>query len=252
MTGRLNIVVPMAGAGSRFADAGFELPKPLIPVRGVPMIKLVIANLTPSSPHRFIFVVQKRHVEQHHIDELLAEWAPGCDVVVIGGITDGAARTVLAARELIDSRDPLMIANSDQYVSVEIDEYLARLSRADGLIMTMTADNPKWSYVKLHDARVTEVVEKVVVSDQATVGIYNFARGSDFVAGADRMIAAGRMANGEYYVAPVYNELIDDAAEILTFNVGADGDGMYGLGIPADLEAFLTDPASEKALAPWR
>ena len=124
--------------------------------------------------------------------------------------------------------------------------------RADGLIMTMTADNPKWSYVKLHDARVTEVVEKVVVSDQATVGIYNFARGSDFVAGADRMIAAGRMANGEYYVAPVYNELIDDAAEILTFNVGADGDGMYGLGIPADLEAFLTDPASEKALAPWR
>lgn len=244
----LNIVVPMAGAGSRFAKAGYTDPKPLIPVHGQPMIRVVIRNLAPAQEHRFVFVCQREHVERYGLREKLGEWAPGSEVIEIDGLTEGAAVTVLAARELIDSDDPLMIANSDQYVDVSVDDYLAKMADLDGLIMTMTADDPKWSFVGLDDEQlVTRVVEKEVISDEATVGIYNFRRGSDFVWAADEMIAAEERVNGEYYVAPAYNKLIARGDRIGIFNVGSEAAGMYGLGIPADLNLFAALPLAEVA-----
>lgn len=238
----LNIVVPMAGLGSRFANAGYEQPKPLIPVHGVPMIRLVIENLKPSRPHRFIFICQQSHLEAHGLAPLLEQWAPGALVVGIDGLTEGAACTVLKVRDLIDDSRPLMIANCDQYVDVAIDDYLASMDdrSLDGLIMTMTADDPKWSFVGLDpDGLVTRVVEKQVISDEATVGIYNYRHGKDFVAAADAMIAQEKRVNGEFYVAPAYEELIERALRIGIYNVGAEARGMYGLGVPADLELFL-------------
>jgi dTDP-glucose pyrophosphorylase len=145
-----------------------------------------------------------------------------------------------------------MLANSDQWVDADIDEYLATMDRsaADGLIMTMTADDPKWSFVGLdRDGLVTRVVEKQVISDKATVGIYNFRRGRDFVRAADTMIARDLRVNGEFYVAPVYNQLIEDRARIAIFDVGREGAGMHGLGIPADLNRFLANPVSLRAVA---
>jgi hypothetical protein len=113
----------------------------------------------------------------------------------------------------------------------------------------MTADDPKWSYVRFDDAGlITEVVEKRVISTEATVGIYNFRRGSDFVAAAERMIEHDLRVNGEFYVAPVYNQLIADGRRISYVNVGAEGDGMYGMGIPADLQIFEPHPASQRAI----
>ena len=149
----LNIVVPMAGRGSRFAEAGFTLPKPLIPVHGKPMIQAVIHNLRPSCEHRFIFLCLKEHTETLGIDQRLRRWAPGCEIVTVAAVTEGAACTVLLAKRHIDTGDPLMIANSDQWVDTDIDAYLARMDRAnaDGLIMTMWADDPKWSYVRLDE-----------------------------------------------------------------------------------------------------
>lgn len=138
-----------------------------------------------------------------------------------------------------------MIANSDQYVDVDIDAYLEEmnLQQLDGLIMTMTADDPKWSFVGLDAARlVTNVVEKQVISNEATVGIYNFRRGGDFLRAADSMIEKKLLVNNEYYVAPVYNELIAEGARIGISNVGSEAAGMYGLGIPKDLELFLSLP----------
>ncbi|MDX5349653.1 MAG: glycosyltransferase family 2 protein, partial [Paracoccaceae bacterium] len=225
----LNIVVPMAGRGSRFADAGYTLPKPLIEVHGVPMIQLVIANLTPSVPHRFHFLIQRAHEDQYGLAARLQGWAPGATVTPIEGVTEGAACTVLLARDRIDNDDPLMIANCDQYIDADIDAYLAAQGDADGLIMTMWADDPKWSFVR-RDAvgRVVQVVEKEVVSNEATVGIYNFARGRDFVRGAEAMIAADQRVNGEVYVAPVYDRLIAEGARIECFDIGA---GMHGIGV---------------------
>lgn len=246
----LNIVMPMAGRGKRFADAGYDTPKPLIPVHGRPMTEAVIDNLRPDRPHRFIFLILREHAGAFGFDRHLRAWAPGCEVVYVERVTDGAACTVLLARDLIDTADPLMIANCDQWVDCDVNEYLAAgdPSDVDGVIMTMWADDPKWSFVRFDAAgRVCEVVEKKVVSNEATVGVYNFRRGADFVAGADAMLAKDLRVNGEFYVAPVYNELIADGRRVRVYNVGREGAGMYGLGIPADLERFLADPVSAKA-----
>ena len=246
----LNIVLPIAGRGSRFVAAGYELPKPLIPVHGVPMIELVVHNVRPAVPHRFIFLALEEHLQQLGLRTALERAAPGCGIVPVAQVTEGAACTVLLARDLIDTDEPLMLANSDQWVDVQIDGYLASMDApyADGLIMTMTAHDPKWSFVGLDAAGwVTRVVEKHVISDEATVGIYNFRRGRDFVTGADQMIAKDLRVNGEFYVAPVYNELLGRGARIGIHNVGRDGAGMHGLGTPVDLDRFLAHPVSRRA-----
>ncbi len=248
----LNIVLPIAGRGSRFAVAGYTLPKPLIPVHGEPMIAAVVRNIRPSRPHRFIFVALAEHLEHAGMREALEAAAPGCVIVPVDKVTEGAACTVLLARDYINNNDALMLANSDQWVDVDINRYLAAMDEqsADGLIMTMQADDPKWSFVGLDRRQfVTRVVEKEVISNEATVGIYNFRRGAAFVAAADRMIAKNLRVNNEFYVAPVYNEMIDEGARIAIYNVGSEGAGMYGLGIPSDLALFLSNPVSLKAVA---
>lgn len=232
----------MAGAGSRFAKAGYALPKPLIDVAGSPMIEWVVNNLRPSGPCRFVFLAQRSHIEEYELSERLSALAENVVVVPIDGMTEGAAQTLLFARDVISHEDPVLIANSDQYVDADIDDFLAEATQHDGLIMTMTADDPKWSFVTLNEQhQVLSVVEKVVVSNEATVGIYYFARWGDFVSGADAMISDGETSAGEYYVAPVYNRLIAHEQNIGIFNIGSERDGMYGLGIPEDLEWFLTN-----------
>lgn len=250
----LNIVIPMAGAGSRFAQAGYTIPKPLIPVSGVPMIRLVIENMRPVQPHRFIFICQQAHIEAYGLEQKLALWG-GDNAVVIGidGVTEGAACTVLTGKAHIDNDDPMMIVNSDQWCDVDVNDYLAKMAmeQLDGMIMTMTANDSKWSFVGLNGSgRVISVVEKQVISDEATVGVYNFRRGADFVRASEAMIAASERVNNEFYVAPVYNRLIGEGQQVGIFNIGAEAAGMYGLGIPADLELFKSLPALEKALAP--
>jgi dTDP-glucose pyrophosphorylase len=246
----LNIVIPMAGAGSRFASAGYAKPKPLIEVHGEPMIKLVIDNLRPSVAHRFIFVCQRAHVEAYGLETKLSEWAPGAAIVKLDGLTQGAACTVLATRDIIDGDEMLTIANSDQWVDASIDDYHRTLARdgLDGLIMTMKATDPKWSFVGFSpQGKVSRVVEKQAISDEATVGVYTFAHGRDFVRAADAMIARDLRVNGEFYVAPVYNQLIAEGAKIGVYNIGEEAAGMYGLGIPSDLEAFLALDISRRA-----
>jgi dTDP-glucose pyrophosphorylase len=247
----LNIVIPMAGAGSRFAVAGYSDPKPLIPIHGIPMIRVVIENLRPTQAHQFIFICQRAHVQAYQLDVQLEAWAPGCKLVQLDGLTEGAACTVLAARQFIDNADGLMIANSDQYIDADIDAYLEKIKidALDGLIMTMKANDPKWSFVGLSpNGAVTRVVEKEVISDEATVGIYNFSRGRDFVRAAQAMISENLRVNGEFYVAPTYDQLIHEGLKIGIYNIGSEGDGMYGLGIPADLEKFLALQISRDAI----
>ncbi|MBA3672293.1 MAG: glycosyltransferase family 2 protein [Gemmatimonadaceae bacterium] len=247
----LNIVVPMAGRGSRFVSEGFTLPKPLIPVHGRPMLEVVVNNIRPARAHRFIYLCLAEHIEAYELRTVLERLTPGCEIVSVDTVTEGAACTVLLARRHIDGDDPLMIANSDQWVDASIDDYLAVQDQpgVDGLIMTMWADHPKWSYIGFDDTgRALRVVEKEVVSNEATVGIYNFRRGADFVRAADQMIAKALRVNGEFYVAPVYNQLIDEGMTIAHYNVGKELDGMYGLGIPSDLAAFTSLPVSRKAV----
>ena len=238
----LNIVIPMAGHGSRFQQAGYQDPKPLIPVHGVPMIRAVIDNLRPSCEHRFFFLCQASHVEDYPLTAILRQAAPGCEIKTLQRVTAGAACTVLLASDGIDNDDPLMIANCDQFVDTSIDDYLKHGMRdgIDGFLMTMKDDSPKWSYVRREaGGRIVGVVEKEVVSDEATVGIYNFARGADFVTATKDMIRDNDRSRNEFYVAPVYSRLIRAGKNIVTVSVGDAGSVMHGLGTPEDLQGFL-------------
>jgi NDP-sugar pyrophosphorylase family protein len=245
----LNIVLPIAGRGSRFANVGFKLPKPLIEIHGIPMIEFVVKNIKPKCDHKFIFVALEEHLNFLGMRETLNRIAPGCVIVPVNNVTQGAACTVLLAKEYINNSDQLMIANSDQWVDIDINNYLQMINdkSVDGLIMTMTDNDPKWSYIGISKENYVEVVvEKKVISNEATVGIYNFKKGSDFVNSAENMIENKIMVNGEYYVAPVYNSLISDNFKIKYFNIGKVGNGMYGLGIPEDLKIFCDSPKSLK------
>ena len=233
----LNIVIPMAGKGSRFTDAGYRNPKPFIDVFGEPMIKVVSRNVAPKCEHRFIYICQKDHLENENWKMHLETASESAVIIPIDYVTEGAACTVLLAEEYIDSGEPLLIANSDQYVDTDIDAFIASCGRSDGGIMCMPASDPKWSFIRYDDeGNVTDVKEKEVISNMATVGIYFFAHGSDFVKYAHQMIEKELRVNGEFYVAPVYNEMIAERKKISYFDIG---EKMYGLGTPEDLEVFL-------------
>jgi NDP-sugar pyrophosphorylase family protein len=241
----LNIVIPMAGHGSIFKAAGFELPKPLIPIRCKSLIQCVVENITPECPHRFIFICLEEHIREYGLTEALIGYAQHCEVIGVDRVTQGAACTVLLAKRFIDNDDGLMIANSDQYVDIDINDYLGTLGDNDGLIMTMKSKHPKWSYIRYDEnKRVMLLREKEVISDEATVGIYNFRKGSDFVHYAKQMIEKDIRVNEEFYVAPVYNELIEDGRRIVFYNIGSELDGMYGLGTPEDLAIFRQSAVS--------
>lgn len=237
----LNIVLPMAGKGSRFVNAGYVIPKPLIEIHGVPMIKIVVDNLTPKREHRFIFIVQKAHFDAYDLDSKLHSYAKNVEIIAVDSVTQGQACSVLLARNLFDTDESLMTANSDQYIDFDINDYLDDMDQRqlDGLIMSMHSCDPKWSYAKINEKEfVVETAEKRVISDNATVGIFNFRKGSDFVRGAERMIAENLRVADEFYTCPVYNYLIEEGKEIGIYNIGEEYNGMYGLGIPQDLEFF--------------
>lgn len=245
----LNIVIPMAGRGSRFAQAGFTMPKPLIDICGHPMIEYVTRNITPECEHRFIYICQREHLEKFALKDALNKMSPGCEIITIDYVTEGAACTVLLAEKLIDNDDPLMIANSDQFVDTDINEYLDSMNDLDGFIMTMPGSDPKWSFIKYDEnGLVTLVREKEVISDQATVGIYNYAKGSDYVKYAHQMIDKNIRVNNEFYVAPVYNEMISAGLKTGYRDVGK---AMYGLGVPEDLQFFIDSGMPEKCAGMW-
>ena len=232
----LNILIPMAGAGSRFEKAGYTFPKPLIEVRKKPMIQVVVENLNIKA--NYIYVVQKSHREQYNLDALLSLITPGCTIVETEGMTEGAACTALLAKEHINWDAPLFFANSDQFVEWDSNEFMYKMNEtnADGGIVSFTATHPKWSFAKINEqGLVTEVAEKKPISDIATVGYYYWKHGSDFVKYAEQMIDKNIRVNGEFYVCPVFNEAISDGKQIRTFNV----DGMWGLGTPEDLDYYL-------------
>jgi HAD superfamily hydrolase (TIGR01509 family) len=234
--GKLNVLIPMAGAGSRFAQAGYTFPKPLIDVEGKPMIQVVVDNLNIDAT--FIYVVQKEHREKYNLDTLLNLITPNCKIVEVNGLTEGAACTTLLAKEFIDSDAPLLMANSDQFLEWDSNEFMYKMieQKVDGGILSFHSTHPKWSFAKVDEfGYVTEVQEKNPISDIATVGVYYWAKGSDYVKYAEQMIQKNIRVNNEFYVCPVYNEGIIDGKKFKTFNI----DKMWGLGTPEDLKHYL-------------
>ena len=233
---KMNVLIPMAGAGSRFASAGYTFPKPLIEVNGKPMIQVVVENLNIEA--NYTFIVQKEHYEKYNLNYLLNLIAPNCNIVQVDGLTEGAACTTLLAKEFIDNDCPLVMANSDQFVEWNSNEclYAFNADGVDGGIITFKSTHPKWSYARIgEDGFVSEVAEKKPISDNATVGIYFWKKGSDYVKYAEQMIEKNIRTNGEFYVCPVFNEAIGDGKKVRVKDI----DGMWGIGTPEDLNYFL-------------
>lgn len=232
----INVLIPMAGAGSRFSIAGYTFPKPLIEVRDKPMIQVVIENLNIKA--NFTYIVQREHYEKYNLKFLLNLITPNCNIVQVDGVTEGAACTTLLAKEFIDSDKPLLIANSDQFIEWDSNKFYYSMTadKIDGGIITFKATHPKWSFVKLDENKfITEVAEKKPISDIATVGIYYWTKGSDYVKYAEQMIEKNIRINNEFYVAPVYNEAILDGFKFKPYNINK----MWGLGTPEDLKTYL-------------
>ncbi|MEX0598441.1 MAG: HAD hydrolase-like protein [Candidatus Paceibacterota bacterium] len=232
----LNVLIPMAGLGSRFSQAGYTFPKPLIDVNGKPMIQVVVENLNIEA--NYIYIVQKKDYEKYNMKQLLNMLTSNCKIVVIDGLTEGAAVTTLKAKEYINNNNHLLIANSDQFIEWNSNEimYAFAADQIDAGILTFKSLHPKWSYAKLdNNGFVSEVAEKNPISDNATVGIYYWSKGSEYVRYAEQMISKNIRTNNEFYVAPVFNEAIADGKRVRIKEVKS----MHGLGVPEDLQAFL-------------
>jgi len=234
---KMNILIPMAGAGSRFSNAGYTFPKPLIDVHGKPMIHAVVENLNIDA--RYIYIVQKSHYEKYNLSSVLNVITPNCEIVQVDGLTEGAACTTLLAKQFIDNDEQLLIANSDQWVQWDSSDFMYSMQgcSVDGGVATFKNTHPKWSYVNINNhGIITEIREKEVISDDATVGIYHWKKGSDYVKYAEQMILKNIRVNNEFYVAPVYNEAINDGKIIKPYTV----EKMYGIGTPEDLNYYLS------------
>lgn len=234
-TKKLNIVIPMAGLGSRFANVGYKLPKPLIDVNGKPMIQVVVENMNINA--HYIFIAMKQHVDKYDVEKTVKEiTCNNYTLHTIDELTEGSACTVLKVRDIIDNDNPMMLANSDQYLEWDPYEFLVQSQGVDGLISCFEADHPKWSYAKTDASGiVTEVAEKKVISNLATTGLYYFAKGSQFVRCADSMIAKNIRTNNEFYNCPIYNEVIAEGGVVKTHMC----ENMSGLGTPEDLDIYL-------------
>lgn len=244
----INIVIPMAGEGSRFVAAGYEKPKPFIDVDGKPMIVRVMENLSYPDA-RYILIARKEHIEKEAALVNAIEKNYNARFIAIDKLTEGTACTVLFARKFINNDTPLLIANSDQLVDIDMADYINDCFERglDGSILTFTDHelNPKWSFAKTDDdGLVTEVQEKKAISPYATVGIYLFDKGSDFVNSAIDMIINNDRVNNEFYTCPVYNYSIKNGSKIGIYNI--DFFQMHGLGTPPDLENYLKDAEIKK------
>ena len=234
----MKILIPMAGEGSRFAKEGYQFPKPLIDVNGKPMIQRVIENLDFDA--EYIFLVRKSHLEKYEglKNSLFQITNLKTKIIEVDALTEGAACTALLAKEYIDNDEDLLIANSDQIIQYEQNNFnmLKNLTNVDSIVFCFNAVHPQWSFVKINSRGfATEVAEKNPISNIATCGIYWYRKGSDYVKYAEQMISKNIRVNNEFYIAPVYNELIQNNKTLIPFYVHK----MWGIGTPEDLNIYL-------------
>jgi len=235
----INIVIPMAGAGNRFVQAGYKKPKPFIDVNGKMMIERVLDNLkVKNAKYTLIAREEHKHSEMPSFQHLSNNY--DCEILTVNKLTEGAACTILLACEIINNDIPLLLANSDQIVEMDVTDYIKDSvgRKLDGSILTFFSDHTKWSYAKIDsDGYLMELREKEVISNHATVGLYYFQRGRDFVNCAVQMIANNDRVKNEFYTAPAYNYAVKAGLKIGIY--GIKELQMFGLGTPEDLDIYV-------------
>lgn len=235
----MNIVIPMAGKGRRFVEAGYAPPKPLIDVLGEPMFAWALKSLPLHLADRLIFICLREHLDGwalgQEIRRRYASYNPS--IIPVSEVTEGQACTVLLGREYIDSQEGLIIHNADTYFRSSLEYMLMSLdAETMGIISVFEATGERWSFAKVDESGyVVEVAEKRPISTWATTGMYYFRHGRDFVSAADEMIRRDLRVSNEFYVGPVYNLLIAER-EAFVLDIA---DEMWCMGTPDDLQRFL-------------
>jgi len=234
----MKILIPMAGRGKRFSDFGYERPKPLIDVLGKPMIHHVVDSIQNSGfSGDYIFVVLEEHRE-FGVDEILKSILPSCEIVHIPEMTDGQLRSAFYAKELINHEEPLLIVNSDNYFIWDSTNFMKTMTdTVHGSILTFEDSEKRshWSFARLENDRVMEVVEKEPISNCCLGGAFLLRYGSDFIKYGQRVFDKQQTKNGEYYISSVFNEMILDNKRINNYNV----EQMVSMGTPDELQKFL-------------
>ena len=231
----------MAGAGSRFVKAGDKDPKAFIDVDGKTMIERVLDNLQYPNA-RYILIARKEHLESRLDLASAIKKKYNVEFITIDKLTEGTVCTVLHARKLINNNIPMVIANSDQIIDIKFEDFVndCLQRHLDGSIMTFLDEerNPKWSFAKVDERGfVIEVKEKQLISNRATVGIYMWQKGKDFIDSSIDMIAENERVNNEFYTCPTYNYLIENGKKIGIYDIKFEE--MHGIGTPEDLNKYL-------------
>ena len=241
------LVIPMAGMGSRFREAGYSLSKPLLPIGKFRMFEVVISNLWHESITKVILVSRRGAISQADTLRMGRELARPVHNVELDYLSEGPAASVELTSSLLNPEEPLVIANSDQYLDASLEPFYESLALGTThQILTMDASDARWSFVELDEQGfVSRVREKAVISNIATVGVYGFASAAQFLEGYGKMRLAQDRTNGEFYVAPIFNYFQKRSTRIV--HLGPLGGVMHGLGVPADYESFLSEGPLEKA-----
>ena len=241
-------VIPMAGFGSRFADAGYNVPKPLLPLLSKPLFYWAAHSLPLAQVTRIVFVTLRSHVDEYEIIDAAREHITDApfDFVVVDEVPNGQLMSVLTAREHLATDDSVLIYNADTYTQgpyrkiVNLAERPLAQRNLSGVLVVFSAEGDHWSFAReTPDGSVDLVTEKVRVSPLCSNGMYWFRSGNEFLACAESHVAKG--GTGEFYVAPIYNDLIQAGERVEVERV----ERVLSFGTPAEYKA------SEAVLSNW-
>jgi len=232
-----NVLVPMAGLGSRFLTKDFTVPKPLIDVNGTVMIIRAIQSLAINHA-KYLFVISKNEYS-HSVKQEISKYV-NCEFIEINYITEGPASSALLFKEKINNDDELIIANCDQIMEWNTANFLLNVRQYDGAVVTYHETTDKNSYARIDEhGRVIEIQEKNVISNISLNGIHYWKQGRYFVSSAEEMIAEdARAPNGEFYVGPSYNYMIKAGLTVGIYHI--PNQMHHPVGVPDDLEKFIT------------
>ena len=236
----INLIIPMAGGGTRFKKEGIEMPKPLINLNGKPFFFWATQSIVKFlKVEKLIFIVLKEHVEKYEIDKKILEYYPEAQLKVIDKVLNGAVLTCLEGVELIDNDNPILFNDCDHaflcnffYEFCKINNF----NEVDGGLLTFKSNDSRYSYVALDENdNVIQTMEKKVISNQAICGAYYFKNKQIFEEAVN--IYLEKCAYTEYFVSGVYNVMADKGLKIKNFNTNEH----VSFGTPDEFEEAQSD-----------